>query len=449
MNKLFYLIIICLLIQCKSNTKVESSTSKQIEFNSKSWKNNATIYELNIRQFSDKGDIKSIVPHLNRIKEMGIKIIWLMPIHPIGELNRKGTLGSYYSIKDYKGINPEFGNEHDLKILIDSIHSLDMKIILDWVANHSAFDNKWAIDHKDWYTLDSLGNLQPPIGTDWWDVADLNYENIALRIAMEDALLYWVKEFDIDGYRCDVASWVPDDFWKHAIDTLNSIKPVFMLAEAEGKNMHEAGFDMTYNWSYMHVSNQIAKGKLTLTSLDSLLYVEDTVYDNNNIRMYFTSNHDENSWNGTTYERYGNSHNLQTIMAFTMPGMPLLYNGQESGMNKRLRFFEKDTIIWGNYKLKDYYSKLLKLRIENSAMWNGDTNNLFKKINLNNEKAFAFKRYNKNDEVYFFLNFSTDTLSIEDITFSGQFYDLMSDIKMENVDDIKVSPLDGKIIVKQ
>ncbi|MBM78185.1 MAG: alpha-amylase [Crocinitomicaceae bacterium] len=446
-HKTFIIILSILLICCNSKLEnndislIDKETSEKVN-----WKKNATIYELNVRQFSENGDFISVLPHLKRIKEMGIKIIWLMPIHPIGEKNRKGSLGSYYSIKDYQAINTEFGNNQDFKTLVDSIHSLGMKVIIDWVPNHTAFDNQWALNHKEWYTLDSLGNLQPPIGTDWWDVADLNYDNQDMRNAMKDALLYWVKEFDIDGYRCDVASWVPDDFWKNAIDTLKTIKPVFMLAEAEGKNMYEVGFDMTYNWSYMHVSNEIAKGKLNLKSLDSLLKVEDSLYNENQIRMYFTSNHDENSWNGTTYERYDSTHHLQTLLAFTMPGMPLLYNGQESAMKKRLRFFEKDTIIWGDYPLEDYYSTLLNLRINNSAMWSNESNNKFEKIITENEKIFAYKRFNNEDEVNIFLNFSTDTVLIENLIEYGNFYELFSNEKVEN---IKLLPLDGKILVKQ
>ncbi len=388
--------------------------SKETKLNEPTdWKNNATIYELNVRQFSEKGDFNSILPHLERLKNMGVKIIWLMPIHPIGELNRKGSLGSYYSIKDYKLINNEFGNNEDFKQLVDSIHSLDMKIIIDWVANHTSFDNPWALEHKDWYTLDSNENLQPPLGTDWWDVADLNYANSQMRMAMIDALLYWVNEFNIDGYRCDVASWVPDDFWKDAIDTLKKSKDVFMLAEAEGKNLHDAGFDMTYNWSYMHVSNEIAKGNQSLSSLDSLLMVEDSIYNCNNIRMYFTTNHDENSWNGTAFERYGDAYQVQTLLAFTMPGMPLIYNGQENGLNKRLRFFEKDTIEWGKYTELDFFTKLFKLRIENSAMWNGDTNNVLEKIDSKYKNLFAYRRKNERNQVTVLLNFDEDSIVIE------------------------------------
>ena len=283
MTRIIYIFLSALILtSCNQKENVPTNWVDKENFPT-NWVDNATIYELNVRQFSEKGDFNSILPHLNRIKQMGIKIIWLMPIYPIGLKNRKGTLGSYYSIKNYKAINSEFGNNQDFKNLVDSIHALDMKIIIDWVPNHTAFDNQWAIDNKEWYTLDSIGNLQPPIGTDWWDVADLNYENTEMRMAMIDALLYWVNKYNIDGYRCDVASWVPDDFWADAIDTLKTTKDVFMLAEAEGKNMHDAGFDMTYNWSYMHVSNEIAKGNLTLSSLDSLLNIEDSVNDINDI----------------------------------------------------------------------------------------------------------------------------------------------------------------------
>ena len=449
-NYLFAILLIVatlFLMKCNSET---SSENKATESNlvKSNWIKNATIYELNIRQFSDEGDFKSILPELNRLKKMGVKIIWLMPIHPIGEVNRKGSLGSYYSVKDYKGINQEFGSKNDFKELVDSIHAMDMKIIIDWVANHSAFDNPW-VSNKEWYTLDSTGNLQPPLGTDWWDVADLNYDNEEMRNAMKDALLYWVKEFDIDGYRCDVASWVPDDFWKEAIDTLNSIKPVFMLAEAEGKNMHKAGFNITYNWSYMHVTNEIAKNHFDLSSLDSLLYVEDSIYDYNDIRMYFTSNHDENSWNGTTFERYGNQFQVQTLLAFTMPGMPLIYNGQESKLSKRLKFFDKDTIQWQDYEDEELYSKLLDLRINNSAMWSLDSNNKFKRLNFNEKKLFAYRRNNSDNEVNVFLNFGSDSIFIKNIDLDGEYYDPIHDKEYFQISSLKLNPFEGKILVKK
>lgn len=451
-NKLFVVLLIAStlsILKCRSEASSESKEINTDDKQSLEWIKNATIYELNTRQFSENGDFKSILPELDRLKKMGIKIIWLMPIHPIGEVNRKGSLGSYYSVKDYKGINQEFGSKKDFEELVDSIHSMDMKIIIDWVPNHTAFDNHWAKDNKEWYTLDSIGNLQPPIGTDWWDVADLNYDNQEMRNAMKDALLYWVKEFDIDGYRCDVASWVPDDFWKEAIDTLNSIKPVFMLAEAEGKNMHEAGFNMTYNWSYMHVTNEIAKNHFNLSSLDSLINIEDSIYECNDIRMYFTSNHDENSWNGTSFERYGNQFEIQTFLAFTMPGMPLIYNGQESKLNKRLKFFDKDTIQWNDYEDEGLYSKLLDLRINNSAMWSLDSTNKFIRLNSNEKKLFAFRRKNLDDEVNVYLNFSSDTIHLSNINLQGEFQDPINDKDYFHVSSLKLNPYKGKILVKK
>jgi len=218
------------------------------------------------------------LPHIERIHDLGIDILWFMPIHPIGEKNRKGVLGSYYSVKDYRGINPEFGTKEDFMEIIEKAHSLDMKVLMDWVANHTAFDHDWTEEHKEWYTLDSSGNFQPPIGTDWWDVADLNYDIVEMRLAMVDAMKYWVEDFDIDGFRCDAASWLPVDFWSQAIASLNKLKPVFMLAEAETPALHEVGFDMTYAWEYLHVTNEIAKGNMYFEDLDKLMIKEDSVY---------------------------------------------------------------------------------------------------------------------------------------------------------------------------
>ena len=264
MKNLFLVSLSIVLFSCSNQSNNEVSQETDV------WHKNATIYEVNVRQFTPEGNFNVFLPHIDRIHNMGVDILWFMPIHPIGDVNRKGALGSYYSVRDYKGVNPEHGTASDFKAVIDKAHSLGMKVLIDWVANHSAFDNPWA-ENKDWYTLDSLGNLQPPLGTDWWDVADLNYDNNYMRLAMIDAMQYWVEEFDIDGFRCDVASWVPNDFWKQAIDSLNLIKPMFMLAEAEDPSLHQAGFQMTYTWEYMHITNEIAQGKMTFKDLDNLM----------------------------------------------------------------------------------------------------------------------------------------------------------------------------------
>jgi glycosidase len=377
------------------------------------WHKNASIYEVNVRQYTEEGTFEAFLPHIDRIHDMGIDILWFMPIHPIGEENRKGGMGSYYSVKDYKGVNPEHGTDADFRAVVEKAHSLGMKVLIDWVANHSAFDNVWAEDHKDWYTPDSLGNMQPPLGTDWWDVADLNYDNAEMRLAMIDAMQYWLRDFDIDGFRCDVASWVPNDFWSQAIDSLNTVKPVFMLAEADEPSLHQAGFDMTYTWEYMHVTNEIAQGKMSFDDLDNLMAKEDTNYSDEAYRLYFTTNHDENSWKGDVFERYGDTHLLQAVLAFTIDGMPLVYSGQEAGLNKRLEFFEKDLIDWGDYAYADFYSALLKLHKNHPALWNGKYGGEFSKIDVADTDLYCYQRVKGEEKVMVFLNFSESNKTID------------------------------------
>ena len=439
MKNLFLVSLSIVLLSCSNQSKNEVSQETDV------WHKNATIYEVNVRQFTPEGTFNAFLPHIDRIHNMGIDILWFMPIHPIGEVNRKGGLGSYYSVKDYKGVNPEHGTAADFKAVIDKAHSLGMKVLIDWVANHSAFDNPWA-ENKDWYTLDSLGNLQPPLGTDWWDVADLNYDNNDMRLAMIDAMQYWVEEFDIDGFRCDVASWVPNDFWKQAIDSLNLIKPMFMLAEAEDPSLHQAGFQMTYTWEYMHITNEIAQGKMTFKDLDNLMAKEDTNFSQEAYRLYFTTNHDENSWKGDVFERYGKTHLLQAILAFTIDGMPLLYSGQEAGLNKRLAFFEKDTIEWGDYAYADFYSSLLKLNKSHRALWNGKYGGKFSKIEMDDSDLYCYKRVIGEDKVMVFLNFSESNKTINlNETHIQPLTELFSQEQVENLSKVELGPLAFKV----
>ena len=439
MKNLFLVSLSIVLFSCSNQSNNEVSQENNV------WHKNATIYEVNVRQFTPEGTFNAFLPHIDRIHNMGIDILWFMPIHPIGEVNRKGGLGSYYSVKDYKGVNPEHGTLADFKAVVDKAHSLGMKVLIDWVANHSAFDNPWA-ENKDWYTLDSLGNLQPPLGTDWWDVADLNYDNIDMRLAMIEAMQYWVEEFDIDGFRCDVASWVPNDFWKQAIDSLNLIKPMFMLAEGEEPSLHQAGFQMTYTWEYMYITNEIAQGKMTFKDLDDLMAKEDTNYSQDAYRLYFTTNHDENSWKGDVFERYGNTHFLQAILAFTIDGMPLLYSGQEAGLNKRLAFFEKDTIEWGDYAYADFYSSLLKLNKSHRALWNGKYGGKFSKIEMDDSDLYCYKRVVGEEKVMVFLNFSEFNKSINlNETQSQPLTELFSQNMVENLSKVELGPLAYKV----
>lgn len=371
------------------------------------WSENATMYELNVRQFSKEGTFKAVIPELPRLKKMGIDIIWLMPIHPIGVKNRKGTLGSYYAVKDYKGVNPEFGDEKSFKELVDATHAAGMKLIIDWVANHSSPDNVWVEQgHKDWYTLDSSGNLQPTLGTDWWDVADLNYDNKAMRKAMIEAMEFWIKKYDIDGYRCDVAGWVPVDFWDEVRIALDKIKPVFMLAEDEGPHLHKAAFDMTYGWELHHVMNKVAQGKMNADSIVNYFEREDIRFPKDAYRMNFTSNHDENSWNGTEFERLGGGVETFAVFAALSYGMPLIYNGQESSFNRRLKFFEKDQVDWGNYDKATFYQKLFELKKKKSVLKNRKDNGFPVFMKTQNPHVLAFERKNEVDQVIVIMNLS-------------------------------------------
>lgn len=437
-NALLFAIVCSFALACGDAPKKSESESMEINADTVShtaWSKNATIYEVNIRQFTPEGTFSAFGESLPRLKEMGVKILWLMPINPIGEKNRKGTKGSYYSVRDYKGINPEFGNLDDFKALVQNAHDHDMKVIIDWVANHSAFDNVWTETNKDWYELDSAGALTPPHGTDWWDVAQLNYENAEMRVAMVDAMKYWVTEADVDGFRCDVAEMVPMDFWMDCRAELEKVKPgVFMLAEGQNPELHGA-FDMTYAFEFLHLMNGIAKGERELTDIDAFLENETDQYQAEDYRMFFTTSHDENSWNGTVFERYGKGHQTFAVLAFTIAGMPMVYSGQEAGMDYALEFFEKDSIKWGNIELEGFYSSLLNLNRNNQALWNGEYGGELTRLKTDADEAvYAFSRKRDNNEVVVICNLKNTavTAKLETVP-SGDFTSLFDKHRFEQL----------------
>ncbi len=404
------------------------------------WVKNATIYEVNIRQFTPEGTFGAFEKHLPRLKEMGVDILWLMPIHPIGELNRKGSLGSYYAVRDYRGINPEFGTHADFAHLVDAAHNLGMKVIIDWVANHTSPDALWIEEGKlDWYTLDSLGKVQPTIGTDWWDVADLNYDNPAMRKEMIACMEYWVRDFNIDGYRCDVAGWVPMDFWNSARAALDQIKPVFMLAEAEGKELYSA-FEMTYGWEFHHILNDVAKGKKNAADVQA--YFERMQLPAGAFHMNFTSNHDENSWNGTEMERMGEARFALAVMAATIQGMPLVYNGQETSLDRRLKFFDKDSINWDKMDLVDFYTRLLHLHQTNPALAVGLQQSTPKFLSSKDQKdVLIYTREQGTSKVLVVLNLSAQAKKVTlRAAAAGTYKNLFSD-KKETLKDKQVLSL--------
>ena len=374
------------------------------------WSYNLSVYEVNVRQYTQEGTFAAFETHLERLKEMGVGILWFMPIHPIGEKNRLGSLGSYYSVKDYMDVNSEFGTLDDFKALVKKAHEMDFYVLIDWVANHTAWDNLLTISHPDWYNKDTNGNFIPPAGTNWSDVIDLDYSKQELRKYMIDAMKFWITEADIDGFRCDAASWVPLDFWETANSELKSIKPkILMLAEADGTQYQNAGFDMSFAWGLYGfgdgIFTKIINGAYNANYLASYLREELNNFSDEHYRMYFTSNHDENSWYGTVFERFGEAAEIFAVITLTFNSMPLIYSGQEAGLDKRLRFFDKDQIIWKAHPFSAIYTNLLKLKRENKALWNGSNGGeAVRVLTNNNPDIFAFVRQKDNDKIFALFN---------------------------------------------
>jgi len=378
-----------------------------------SWANSATIYEVNIRQYTEAGTFKAFEANLPRLQKLGVKILWLMPIHPISELKRNGSLGSPYAVANYKGINPEFGNEADFKSLVTKAHALGFKVILDWVANHSGWDNPWTAN-KSWYHTDADGNIVPP-NSDWLDVAWLNYKNQDMRKAMIDAMSYWVKTFDIDGFRADVAAGVPTDFWKAANTQLQAIKPLFMLAEDQSStSLLDDAFIANYNWELKDLLKAIADGSKDRTVFDAVAANQVFNYPTRSFPMNFITNHDENSWSGTEFERLGAAVSAMAALTFTYPGMPLIYSGQEVGNTKRLAFFEKDLIpgITVANATTAFYTKLVSLKSKNSALWNNSKAKLDPTPG-NNNSVIAYSRVAGTSRVITVINASDEVQTVK------------------------------------
>ena len=357
------------------------------------WAYDATIYELNTRQATEEGTFAAAEALLPEIKESGVDIIWIMPIQQIGVLERKGTLGSYYAITDYCKFNPEFGTRADFEHFLATAHELGLKVILDWVANHTAPDSEWT-KNEGWHYRDSLGNLM--VQYDWTDISKLNYDNQDMRAAMKQAMHWWMDTIGIDGFRCDVAGEVPTDFWNEAMAEIRAKHPdMFTLAEdeAEAQDLTESAFDMYYGWELHHLMNGVAQGKKSVEDLWGYFAKADTTIRKEAIRMNFTSNHDENSWNGTEFERMGDATDLFAAFTYVVPGMPMIYTGQMSGNHHRLEFFEKDVIDRvENAPQKALYKGLNDLRANNPALWSNEKGADMVRLTADNDKVFACVR---------------------------------------------------------
>ncbi|WP_374459627.1 alpha-amylase family glycosyl hydrolase [Chryseobacterium taeanense] len=417
-----------------------------IEISLPDWAKNATVYELNIRQFSQEGTFKAVEKQLPRLKKMGIDIIWLMPVQPIGEVHRKGSLGSYYSVKDYMGVNPEFGTRDDFKSLINAIHQEGMYVIVDWVANHTSWDNPLVDEHPEWYRKSRKNTFQSTRWRDYDDIIELDYQYPELRKYMTDALKYWIREYNIDGYRCDIASFIPIDFWENARAELDSIKPVFMLAEAEDRELHRKAFDATYNWTLWNILHQIAMNERSVKTLTEAYLAEHvSIFPKEGIRLNFIDNHDKNSWEGNQYSNFGDALKAGIVFTVIMDGMPLVYSGQEAGLDRSLEFFEKDPIDWKSHENEELYTILFKLKHQNKALWNGRYGGeMVRIINDRMDQVISFVREKEGDKVLTFMNLSNTSVMVQlDTSFDTALYTNLFTGKQQAVPDTMILSMEA------
>ena len=393
------------------------------------WCKNAVMYQINTRQFTPQGTFQAAQHQLPRLKALGVDIIYLMPINSIGLKNRKGSLGSPYAVQNYLELNPEFGTLEDFKALVQAIHALGMYVIIDWVANHSAWDNVLVDTHPHWYSRDYKGDFHPTPWWDWDDIIDFDYAHSALREYMANAMQYWVEECDIDGYRCDVAGMVPTDFWVTVRQQLEQIKPVLMLAEWESRDLHYAAFDMTYAWSWNEALHNICMGKASVAKLHKYYSWHEKTYPRDAIKMTFVSNHDKNAWDGTEFEQFGEGLKAAIVLSFLGDGMPLIYNGQEAANRKRLAFFERDPIEWREHALADFYQALITLKKSHSALANGQWGARMLHVpNSCPDTVLSFVRQDDNSKILVILNFSehATALNLAENLCHGEYQDYFS-----------------------
>ena len=411
----------------------------------------AVLYEVNVRQFSPEGTFAAVTKEIPNIKKLGVKVLWLMPVHPIGEENRKEGLGSYYSIKDYRGVNPEFGTAEDLKALIAEAHKNGMYVILDWVANHTAWDHPWVKQHPDWYETDKDGKMVSPY--DWTDVVALNYDNQEMRKAMVADMKYWLDDFKIDGFRCDMAHEVPTDFWDWAKPQLANGREIFMLGETENADLlAKNSFDAAYGWEIHHIMNDVAQGKKNVSAIDTYMDSISKKWQPDDYKLLFTSNHDENSWAGTEYERMGDAVETFAALTYALPSIPLIYNGQEEDFNRRLKFFVKDSIDRNpNAKMRGVYEKLGELKITNEAFNGGKKAASYERLKTSDDKSIlAFKRKKNSTEAYFVGNFTKVNKEVL-VPITGTFKNFMTgeEVMLDSNKKITLKPWEYYILVQK
>ena len=468
--------MVAVMASCKDENKEKKDSEVPKEEQKVSIKDsdleNAVIYEANIRQYSPEGTFNAFTQDIPQLKELGVKVIWLMPVYPISMKNRKATggkmvseiedekerekyLGSYYAIADYTKVNPDLGTIEDFQKMVDVAHENGMFVIMDWVANHTGWDHHWITEHPEYYTQNAAGEIVDPLNPEtggswgWTDTADLNYENKELWTAMTNEMKYWVENHDIDGFRADVAGEVPTEFWDQAVKAIKEVKLVFMLAESEKKDLFHNSFDMGYNWEGHHIMNEMAQGKQGVKAWDSYMNKIDTLYQKDDFLMNFITNHDENSWNGTVKERMGDAGEAMLALSYTSPGMPLIYSGQEYDLDRRLLFFEKDSIPKTKGKVWPVLVKLGELKNNNEALSGGKKSAGYKRLTTTkDDQVLAFSRGSGENMVIYVANLTKSPVKFK-MELDGKFQDYMNsgelDLKKEM--EMEFKPWEYKILI--
>jgi glycosidase len=429
MKKIMPLFLLVTLLSFTGFSQQKVTTAAKIDGHP-AWIMQGNIYEVNVRQYTKEGTFNAFAKHLDRLKAMGVQTLWFMPINPISKVDRKGTLGSYYAVSDYTGINPEYGTIADWKKLVKSIHQKGMKVIIDWVPNHTGGDHHWLKEQPDFFVKDASGKAA--MAVDWADTRQLDYKNPVMEDSMINCMKYWLVKTGIDGFRCDVAWNVPGSFWSKCIPQLKSVnKDLFMLAEGDRPYLTRSGFDAVYPWDMFHMMIKVAAGERPAFALDSVRNVTDTAFLKNTIQLYFTSNHDENSWNKSDYATFpGAVHAPFAVFTQTMgKTVPLIYSGQEEPLLRPLEFFEKDPIVFGEFKRAKFYKTLLALRKRNLAL---SPDASFKKVVVGDERAiYSYVRTKAGKKVFVILNLSAteQTISVKDKFLQGKPYNVFMGVK--------------------
>lgn len=379
-----------------------------------SWLDTCVLYEVNIRQFTEEGTFKAFESHLGRLKDMGINTLWFMPIHPISEAERKGTLGSYYAVADYMAVNPEFGTMEDFQHLVDTAHEMGFKVIIDWVANHTGCDNKWIEEHSDWFELDENGEITHSY--DWNDTAELNFDNYEMRAEMIKCMQFWVEEVGVDGFRCDHAIGVPATFWNAAVYKLKSVNSeIMMLAEVSAsETLTRYAFDTCYN-DNLYSQSLMIKAGIDTDSLQKAMALN-TTYSEGSFPMNYTDNHDKNSYEGSVVDRFRETYVSMFALSFVAPGMPLVYTANEQCYDHEIEFFEKDTIVWESEPVyAEFITELSALKTENEAL--ASTNRDIEFFETSDPRFLAFSRTMGDNKVFYVANLYFEAISDVTIDF--------------------------------